>query len=120
VNRTLTADEALTKAEKKAAQIRQLRKDHADPAAWAKVEELRSRGWTFPGLSRKLNAPDVRVALTAPYSGSPLRSGLACAIGSNVKELVANAELWESGQMRRKSEFRTADVVPSYVWPDQN
>jgi hypothetical protein len=113
------ADEDRTKAEKKAAQIRQLQEDHTNPAAWEKVVELRSRGWTFPGLTRKLNVSDVAVPLTVSYYGSPLRNGLACAIGASVKELVATAEQWEAEQMRRKPEFRTTDVVPTYRWPDQ-
>lgn len=109
------AEEDLTDVEKKAAQIHQLREDHADPAEWAKVAELRSRGWTFPGLSAKF----IAQPRTAPYCGSPLRSGADCAAGASVKELVANAELWEADQMRRKLEFRAKDVVPTYRWPDQ-
>lgn len=110
----------MTKAEEKAAVVAQLRQDHKDPAAWTKVAELRSRGWTFPGLSRELNVPDVEVPHTVSYFGSPLRNGLACATGANVKELVASADAWEADQMRRKPEFRTRDVVPAYRWPDQS
>lgn len=109
-----------TTAETKASQTQQLREDHADPAAWAKVAELRSRGWTFPGLSRTLNTADVKVPVTVACYGSPLRNGLACATGASVKELVASAERWEATQLRRKPEFRTQDVVPSYLWPDES
>lgn len=118
----MPADVSTTKAEEQASKIRQLCEDHADPSAWAKITELCSRGWTFPGLSRELNVGgfDVERALTAPYSGSPLANGLPCAIGATVKELVGAAALWEADQMRRKPEVRSKHVVPAYRWPDES